>query len=62
MNFKKIIKIQKIENLYEKAFSRIGMGRLMKLAWNNIKGDFNSEPNMLEFVKFIEQKFSKYIW
>ncbi len=34
----------------------------MKLAWNNIKGDFNSEPNMLEFVKFIEQKFSKYIW
>ena len=23
----------------------------MKLAWNNIKGDFNSEPNMLEFVK-----------
>lgn len=36
--------------------------RLMKLAWNNIKGDFNSEPNMLEFVKFIEQKFIKYIW
>ena len=48
MNFKKIIKIQKIENLYEKAFSRIGMGSFMKLAWNNIKVDFNSEPNMLE--------------
>lgn len=28
MNFKKIIKIQKIENLYEKAFSRIS-ARLM---------------------------------
>ena len=48
MNFKKIIKIQKIENLYEKAFSRIGMGSFMKLAWNNVKGDFHSEPNMLE--------------
>ena len=31
MNFKKIIKIQKIENLYEKAFSRIGMEGLWNL-------------------------------
>lgn len=48
MKFKKIITIKKIENLYEKAFSRIGMGSFMKLAWNNIKGDFDSEPNMIE--------------
>ncbi len=48
MKFKKIITIKKIENLYEKVFSRIGMGSFMKLAWNNVKGDFHSEPNMLE--------------
>ena len=48
MKFKKIITIKKIENLYENAFSRIGMGSFMKLAWNNIKGDFDSEPNMIE--------------
>ncbi len=48
MNLKKIITIKKIEDLYEKAFSRIGMGSFMKLAWNNIKGDFDSEPNMIE--------------
>lgn len=44
----KFKKIRRIEEIYEKAFSRIGMGSFMKLAWNNIKVDFNSEPNMLE--------------
>ena len=44
----KFKKIRRIEEIYEKAFSRIGMGSFMKLAWNNVKGDFHSEPNMLE--------------
>lgn len=44
----KFKKIRSIEGIYEKAFSRIGMGSFMKLAWNNVKRDFKSEPNILE--------------
>mgnify|MGYP007067156843 CR=1 FL=1 len=40
--------IRNIEKLYEEVFTRKGMGSFMKLAWNNVKGDFHSYPNMLE--------------
>lgn len=40
--------IRNIEKLYEEVFTRKGMGSFMKLAWNNIKEEFNSEPHILE--------------
>lgn len=40
--------IRNIEKLYEEVFTRKGMGSFMKLAWNNIKEEFNSDPHILE--------------
>ena len=47
-NLEKFEVIRNIEKLYEEVFTRKGMGSFMKLAWNNIKEEFNSEPHILE--------------
>lgn len=47
-NLEKFEVIRNIEKLYEEVFTRKGMGSFMKLAWNNIKEEFNSDPHILE--------------
>ena len=45
-NLEKFEVIRNIEKLYEEVFTRKGMGSFMKLAWNNIKEEFNSDPHI----------------
>ena len=69
-NLEKFEVIRNIEKLYEGELTRKGMGSFMKLAWNNIKEKFNSEPHILElcirlmieelFVYAIASKLSIY--
>lgn len=49
-NLEKFEVIRNIEKLYEEVFTRKGMGSFMKLAWNNIKEEFNSEPHFKEKI------------
>lgn len=47
-NIEKLGVVENIEKIYEKAFTRKGMGKFMQLAWENVKEEYQEEPHILE--------------
>lgn len=47
-NIEKLGVVENIEKIYEKVFTREGMGKFMQLAWENVKEEYTEEPHILE--------------
>lgn len=47
-NLENLEVVRNLEKMYEKIFTRKGMGSFMKLAWNNVKKEYSKEPHILE--------------
>lgn len=47
-NIERLGVVENIEKIYEKVFTRKGMGKFMQLAWANVKEEYSEEAHILE--------------